>query len=168
MACYQLTEYPEIYRQSYWGGYTPRKYDSNAQIIQNRNAFARKFQLVPRGNISHTIQEKHRYNADHQEMYEDKLGRFIQVYSQHSCREVIDDRMYRGQRIVNCEYLDSRWKRKTIPPFVPFKPTPSLYSLDQQSGYRIIETPKSKKILLQMVFQNIPEDVVKYIRTFGV
>ena len=167
MAYYQLTKYPDIYCSSYWGGHTPNKFDPKTEIIQNRNSFARKFQLVPRGNISSSVQEKHRYNADHQEMYEDKWGRLIQVCSQHSSREAVDDRMYRGQRIVNCEYMDYRWKTKTIPPFIPFKPTPPLYNLEQSSFYRIIETPKSKKKLLQMIFRNIPEDVVKYIRTFG-
>jgi len=168
MSYSQLTEYPEIYKRSYWGGHTPSKYDDRTEIIQNRNAFARKFQLVPRKEISYTFQEKYRYYADHQEIYEDKWGRVIQLYSQHYlCGEAKDDRRYRGQRIENCEYYDARWKKKTIPPFIPFKPTPPMYAPDQVSGYRIIETPRSKNILLKMIFQNIPEDVVKYIRSFG-
>jgi hypothetical protein len=138
MKYYELTEYPHIFKYCYWGNFSATfgiKPDKGT--VENRNAFIKEHQIVSHRRFTSTEYRKNKTEADHQEIYEDKLGRIIQVYSEHYS--------------------------KKYPMYKPMKP---IYALDQQSGYRKIETRKSKNILMKQVFHNIPDEVVKYINTF--
>jgi hypothetical protein len=77
---------------------------------------------------------------DHQEFYEDNWGRMVQVYSEYP-------RTHYG----------------IFPRFTPMKP---IYALDQESGYRIVETLKSKHLLDKKVFHKLPDELVKYIKEY--
>ena len=137
MRYYETTNYPNIYKNSYWGNFDVEADRPEKEVIQNRNAFIENHQIVVHKRLTMTQYDKYRTEADHQETYEDKLGRIVQVYSEHNS--------------------------KKYPIYKPMKP---IYALDQVSGYRKIETRKSKNILMKKVFHNIPDDVVKYIKKF--
>jgi hypothetical protein len=138
MQYYEKTAYPKIFKYSYWGAFKATDDRPNPDIIENRNAFVKDLQIVSRWKSGG--RNKHRTEMDHQEFYEDKLGRMVQVYSEYP-------RTHYG----------------IFPMFIPMKP---IYALDQESGYRIIETRKSKNILEKKVFHKLPDELVKYIKGY--
>jgi hypothetical protein len=140
MLYYEKTAYPKIFKYSYWGSFNAIKDKPDKGTVENRNAFVKDLQIVSHWKSGGVIQ-KHRTEMDHQEFYEDKWGRMVQVYS---------------------EYPRTHYMR-FIPQFTPMKP---IYALDQESGYRIVETRKSKNILEKKVFHKLPDELVKYIKGY--
>lgn len=140
MRYYEMTKYPRIYKHSYWGSFDAKSDKPDEGTVENRNAFIENHHIVTYKRLTHSQSYKNKTDADHQEAYEDKWGRIVQVYSQY--------------------------ETKPHPLYKTMKP---IYALDQVSGYRKIETRKSKSILMKQVFRNIPDndDVVKYIKSFA-
>jgi len=137
MSYYELTKYPHIYKNSYWGSFKSKNDKPDKETVENRNVFIETHQIVAYKRLTHSQSHKYKTDADHQEWYEDKQGRIIQVYSEYP--------------------------RKEYPMFKPMRP---IYAECQVSGYRKIETRKSKHILMKQVFKKIPDDIVKYIHTY--
>ena len=117
---YQETEYPKIYKNSYWGSHQSPQERLTDEIIQNRNDFIKQFKI--KKYKTPTIAQWHKYEQefqhqeiDHKEYYEDIYGRLICVCSQHDpCSS-----------------------------YIHMKP---IYHSNQWSGYKIIETKKSKNV----------------------
>ena len=127
------TRYPEIYSCSYWGSFVGKPHDD---IIKSRNKFVEERHIVsPKRLTSGQYRNNYLQGLDHQEFYEDSLGRIIHVYSQH----------------------------QVSPLFTPMSP---IYNKGQVSGYRAVETRKSKNRLLKRLFQPLPDDVVNIINSF--
>lgn len=137
MRYYEQTKYPNIYKYTYWGNFSAKGDKPDKGTVENRNTFIEAHQIVAYKRLSPTQSNKYKTEADHQESYEDKLGRIVQVYSEHHS--------------------------KKYPMYKPMKP---IYALDQNSGFRKIETRKSKTLLMKQIFRNIPDDVAKYIKTY--
>jgi hypothetical protein len=133
----ETTKYPNIYKHSYGGNFDVVADKPVKEVIRNRNAFIDDHRIVAYKRLTKSQYHKYKIEADHQENYEDELGRIVQVYSDHHS--------------------------KKYPIYKPMKP---IYALDQVSGFRKIETRKSKNILMKQVFQKIPDDVVKYIHKY--
>jgi len=134
---FEETKYPSIYKKSYWG-YFKGKPDQS--IIQARNHFITKYKIVRYNdkNCKYRLRTVNG-NADllrHQEFYEDIYGRIIHIYSEYN---------------------------KTHELFKQIKP---MYALNQNTGVRIIETTKSKKLLMKEIFQKIPDDIVSIIKQY--
>lgn len=136
MRYYKKTAYPEIYKSSNWGNRNDIYIECDKSIYDNRNAFIKNHGIVKYRRMTYK-ESRSNPTVDHDESYEDIWGRLIQVYSCYS-------------KIPN-------------PHYIPMKP---MFGLDQISGYRKVETRKSKTILMKQVFDKIPEEVVKYIQTF--
>ena len=138
MKYYKRTAYPEIYKDSNWGNRNDIYIECDKSIYDNRNEFIKNHGIVKYESLTRSEWTKQiSYLADHNETYRDKWGRKVMVYSCYS-------------KIPNPYYT-------TIKP---------MFGLDQISGYRKIETRMSKTILMKQVFDKIPEEVVKYIKTF--
>lgn len=132
------TKYPKIYKSSYWGNFKAEADRPEKEVIQNRNAFIEVHQIVAYKRLTLSQYDKYKTEADHQETYEDKQGRIIQVFSEYPRKE-----------------------------YTMFKPMRPIYATGQVSGYRKIEgTRKSKNILMKQVFKKVPDDIVKYIQTY--
>jgi hypothetical protein len=140
---YQTTDYPKIYKGSYWGSHetcisSNGIKDPTQDIIQNRNDFIKQFQIIKYKQVTYRQWERmhhHHRRRDHQEHYEDVYGRIIYVCSQYE-------------------------------PYPLYKQMKPIYSPGQWSGYQIAETIKSKKILIDTIFSKLPPDISKYILTF--
>jgi len=141
---YETTDYPKIYKNAYWGSHQIQTLKNvhypEQEIIQNRNDFIKRFEILKYKRPTHRqweIQEKLHHNTriDHREYYEDRHGRTIYVCSQYD-------------------------------PFPFYKQMKPIYSPSQWSGYQIVETTKSKKLLIQTIFSKLPPDISKYILTF--
>lgn len=86
---YQLTEYPKIYKNVYWGNFkdTINKINDEKNIIENRNNFIREFNIVRTKNL---IKKYNNFGweesdndrmFDHSESYIDKDKNYILVVS---------------------------------------------------------------------------------------
>jgi hypothetical protein len=144
---YQTTEYPNIYKNAYWGSFSVSD-NLNPEIIKNRNEFIKRFKITKYKKITEhqwrkqnwewdgsTIISYNRIDIDHQEYYEDIYGRMIYVCSQYN-------------------------------PYPLYKQMKPIYTLDNWSGYKIAETTKSKKILMKQIFDKFPPEISKYIQTY--
>ena len=143
---YQTTDYPNIYKNAYWGTHQICRLTNGqilrpeADIIQNRNDFIKRFEIVkykrPTPRQWDIQEEKNgRTRIDHREYYEDIHKRTIYVCSQYD-------------------------------PFPMYRQMKPIYSPSQWSGYQIVETTQSKKLLIQKIFSKLPTDVSAYILTF--
>ena len=115
------TNYPEIYKHTYWGRFTT----DNAIITpieQARNLFIQQYRIVKYKECPNKYLEMRRkFSLRHTEYYEDEAGRFIYLYSMH----------------------------KSIPLVDVFMPIDSMYAEDQTTAIQIFETIKSKKNEIQ-------------------
>ena len=138
---YQSTDYPDIYKHSYWGSHTTTDKSPNTEIIKNRNEFIKRFQIAKykRLTLPQWYKHEHEHPAnlfiDHKEYYEDIYGRMIYVCSQHN-------------------------------PYPLYKQMKPIYASNQWSGYQIVETTKSKKLLMKQIFDKFPPEISKYIQTY--
>lgn len=142
---YQTTDYPKIYKNAYWGTHKvcTRNNDSQypeADIIQNRNDFIKQFKIV-------------KYKRPTQRQWE--------IQESKHCRSRIDHREYYEDIHKRIIYVCSQYD-----PFPMYNQMKPIYSAGQWSGYQIVETTQSKKLLIQTIFSKLPPDVSKYILTF--
>jgi hypothetical protein len=142
---YQLTDYPHIYGNTYWGSSTIKKRYTldtpNLEIIKNRNDFIKRFKITKYKKLTLLQWEKDQRERpssliiDHKEYYENINGCMILVCSQYN-------------------------------PYPLFKQMKPIYALDQWSGYQIVETTKSKKLLMKQIFDKFPPEISKYIQEY--
>jgi len=147
MKNYEVTDYPKIYKGVYWGNHT--MYEGRplcAEILKNRNDFIKEHGIVAQKDASgsfhyNKIETKNFYTQlmDHEESYEDALGRIVYVYSKHP----------NGI--------------KPIPLYRQIKP---IYATEQHTMMRKYETPKSTRLLMKAVYKALPDDVVGLISSF--
>ena len=147
MKNYEATDYPKIYKNVPWGGHTI--YDTRPlcdEILKNRNDFIKEHGIVAQKDASgsfhyNKIATKNRYTQlmDHEESYEDAIGRIIYVYSKHPN------------------------SIKPIPLYRQIKP---IYRTEQNTMMRKYETPKSTRLLMKTIYKSLPDDVVGIINSF--
>jgi hypothetical protein len=144
------TKYPEVYIRSYWGRFEGHP---GNDVIEARNKFAEKYGLVVvskplsidkiRGEFRRTEEG----TLDHQEFYEDKLGRIVHVYSGNWSRP-------------------ESWSSDLHP---LFKQIPPMYRDSLPTACRIVESIRSKNILIKMLkqkFSRLPDEIVSLIKIF--
>jgi hypothetical protein len=140
------TLYPHIYSHVYWGAFKADEHHPEPSIIEARNKFITTHQIIKKYKNSCDIESRYRngtsnINLDHQECYEDKLGRIVHIYSQHPANGIHKD----------------------------FKLIRRMYSPSQITGLRIIETTKSKKQLFNRLLQKLnklPDEIVVSIQQY--
>ena len=88
MSLYEMTDFPELFKNTYWGGgqYNPKE----SEIIANRNKFAKDYELT-------SLWEKMEYypglpSLDHKEIYKTKSGKIILIYSPYNHESINRDR----------------------------------------------------------------------------
>jgi len=128
------TKYEAIYKDSYWGSHRTYHDAPPKTIIDTRNQFIEKYQIVKRIDPSYDVW-KLNDNLDHQEFYEDVHGRIVHIYSQHHAHSA-------------------------------FKTIPSMYAPNQITGLKLIETRKSRKLLMKTIFDKLPDDIGTIIKEY--
>ena len=139
MNYYEFTRNPNIFKDTNWGSheeYKPANLPSD-EIVKNRNGFIEQHNIVCVKKFPKATDKR---NVDHSETYEDEWGWIVHVYSQHPM----------------C------W-REQLPMYKTIKP---IYALNLDSKMRKYETAKSKKILMNDILRDIPDDVAKIINSF--
>ncbi len=85
---YELTKYPRLYKNTYWGSFGSDSYDVGPEIISNRNKFAEKYNLKRLTNRMYKSVAKefdgsngNTCSFDHVEVYVDFNGNYVIVSS---------------------------------------------------------------------------------------
>ena len=81
-SAYELTEYPNLFNGTYWGGSTAISYDENEmkEIISNRNQFAKKYNLKNK-SVRRPHHDKKSRCFDHVEAYTTENSKDILIVS---------------------------------------------------------------------------------------
>lgn len=139
---YQATEYPHIYGCSYWGSHRiTNRYKLDLEIIKNRNDFIKRFKITKYKKLT-------------------SLQWYKKEREQPSGLEFDHQEYY--ENINGCMiYVCSQFN--TYPLYKQMKP---IYDIDQWSGYQIVETTKSKKLLMKQIFDKFPPEISKYIQGY--
>ena len=143
LSYYKLTDYPKIYAYTYWGSHRADNYNLglNLEIIKNRNDFIKRFQIIKYKKITSS------------QFYKDQCEKHGSLRIDH--QEYYED-IYGRTIYVGSQHI----------PYPLYKQMKPIYAIDQWSGYQIVETTKSKKLLMKQIFDKFPPEISKYIQGY--
>ena len=136
---YTYTEFPEIYKKCYWG-HCSREDGPGQSVVDARNAFIRRHRIKGWYSLSTAKYRKKDWVYDHQEFYEDNLGRIIHIYSQD----------------LVCG-VDPTFER--IAPM--YWPSPSYFT-----AMKTMETRRSTTRLMKTIYNRFLEEISDLIQAF--
>lgn len=117
---YELTKYPKIYGQTYWGGFKKQLNDNDNNIeilINNRNNFIENYNIKKICNLKfirkyvdhlRNLRDKP-YNIDHLETYETFDKKYIIInspYNSSKDNEYTENLLKEGWILINPLYSD--------------------------------------------------------------
>ncbi len=132
---YQLTEYPKLYVNYYWGGFEYQKenvYNMDETIFKNRNSFVKKYKIKINKNARYHhpayVEKNVSYKLDyflfdHVEIYETYDKKFIILISPYTVTDESAERLKKN-----------KWKK-----------IDNMYTLNSESFIKIIAKKSGHK-----------------------
>lgn len=98
---YDTTDYPNIYKQTYWGNfeYKPGHFSATSEIINNRNKFVKDYDIqkcvLIKPEFIYEMVNRSKYNyLDHVECYKANNGDYVLIsspYTKNYDQDHLDD-----------------------------------------------------------------------------